>query len=85
MFRIRNFGNSRTLPCGKDSYFIAAQSFIDIEDANIAKALSQYPYIEATTLTDETSKVEKIKAKQKDVDNEVIKTKRKRRRPRKNK
>lgn len=45
MYRLRNFGNSRTLPYGKDGVFIAAQSFLDTEDMNMAKALSKMPMI----------------------------------------
>jgi hypothetical protein len=45
MYRLRNYGNSRNFPIGKEGIFIAAQSFIDIEDPKMATALSKMPMV----------------------------------------
>jgi hypothetical protein len=45
MYRLRNYGNSRNLPYGKNGVFIAGQSFIDTNDQKMAQALRLMPNI----------------------------------------
>ncbi|MBA7542917.1 hypothetical protein ES705_35242 [subsurface metagenome] len=52
MYRLYNYGNSRTFPYKGMNIFVAKSQFIDIEDKEMAEGLSAFPYLDIVETTE---------------------------------
>ena len=52
VYRLYNYGNSRTLPYKGMNVFVGKNQFIDTEDKEMADALSAFPYLDIVETVD---------------------------------
>ncbi len=64
-FRITNYGNTRKLPCKGVYYEITKNGFIETNDADLAKALGEFLYIDVEVIEAPVKKKKKKKTKSK--------------------
>jgi len=64
-FRIRNYGNTRKLPYKGQYIEISKNGFIETDDADLAKALGEFQFVDVEVIKAPVKKKKKTKFKKK--------------------